>query len=62
MGRSSTVQPLGDQEPVRQIVRAERECVDAAVRLPVRPAAPEVRFETCGSLCPAVILIIGIPG
>ncbi len=36
----SAVQPLGDQEPVRQIVHTERERGGASVRLPFRLAAP----------------------
>src|SRR5690554_2091884 len=44
----SPVQFLGDQQPVGHVLRAERERSDAAVRLPFRPAAPQVGRDARG--------------
>ena len=38
----AAIQLFRDQQPVRHVVRAEREWVDAAVRLPFRQAAPQI--------------------
>ena len=48
----AAVKFLGDQQPVRHVVRAERERVDAAVRLPFRQTAPEVGLDARGGLVP----------
>jgi hypothetical protein len=48
----SAVELLRDEESVRYIVSAERERVDAAVRLPFRPAASEVSGNASGGLLP----------
>ena len=39
----SPVQLLGNQQPVRRVVLAEREFVDAALRLPIRQDSAEDR-------------------
>ena len=44
------VQLLRDQQPVRRVPRAQRERVDAAVRLPFRQAAPQIGLEAGGGL------------
>ncbi len=43
------VQLLRDQQSVRRVVRAERERLDAALRLPFRQAAPQIGLDArCG--------------
>ena len=44
------VELLRDQQPVRHVVSAERERVDAAMRLPFRQAAPEIGLDARGGL------------
>ena len=44
------VELLRDQQPVRHIVSAERERVDAAMRLPFRQAAPQIGRDAGGGL------------
>ncbi len=44
------VQPLRDHEPVRYVVRAHRERVDAAMRRPFRQAPAEIGFDARGGL------------
>ena len=44
------VEPLRDQQPVRGVVRAQRERLDAAGRLPFRQAAPQIGLDTRGGL------------
>ncbi len=46
----AAVERLGDQQPVRHVLRAQRERVDAAVCLPFRPAATEVGRDARGGL------------
>jgi len=46
----SSVQLLGDQQPVGRIVRAEREVIDAAVSLPIGQTALEIARHSGGSL------------
>ena len=41
----SPVQLLGDQQPVRRVVLAEREVVDAASSLPFGKAAPQIALD-----------------
>ena len=41
---------LGDQQPVRRVVLAQREIVDAALALPVGQATSQVTLETGGAL------------
>ena len=45
-----SVQLLGDQQPVRCIVLAQREFLDAAPRFPFGKAAPKVTFSASRSL------------
>ena len=52
------VQLLGYQQPVRQVVRAQREWIDAAMRLPFRQAPPKIGFQTRGGLI-AVLRVLG---
>ena len=44
------VQLLRDQQPVRCVVRAQRERLDAAVRLPFRQAAAKISLDARGGL------------
>ena len=46
----AAVERLRDQQPVRHVVRAERERLDAAVRLPFRQAPPQIDREARGGL------------
>ena len=46
----AAVQLLGNQQPVRRVVCAEREGVDALLRLPLRQAAPKITLEAGGGL------------
>src|SRR6202035_1394073 len=48
----SAIQMLRDQQPVRYIVSAELERLDAAVRLPFLQAAPEIASNASGGLIP----------
>jgi len=50
--RLSAIKLLRDKQPVRYIVCAELERVDAAVRLPFRQAAPEIAGNTSSGLIP----------
>ena len=45
-----SVQLLRDQQPVRRVLRAEREWLDAAGRLPFRQALPQIGLDTGGGL------------
>ena len=52
------VQLLGDQQPVRRVVRAQREGIDATMELPLRQASLEIGFEARGGL----VTVLGILG
>ena len=44
------VELLRNQQPVRTVVRAQREPLDMAMRVPIRQAAPEIGLDACGGL------------
>src|SRR6516225_5009035 len=46
----TTVQPLRDPKPVRRVLRAKKERIDAPARLPVREALLQVGFNPCSRL------------
>ena len=46
----SPVQLLGDQQPVRRVLLAEREVIDAAPRFPFGQAASQIALDTAGGL------------
>ncbi len=50
----ASIQLFRDQQPIRCVVRPQRERVDAAVRLPCRQATPEVGIDACGGLVPVL--------
>ena len=50
ISRCSPVQFLGDQQPVRRVVLAEREVVDAAVRFPFGQTASKIALDAAGGL------------
>src|SRR6516164_5916820 len=46
----TTVQPLRDPEPLRRVMRAKEERIDASARLPVREALIQVGFDPSSRL------------
>ena len=52
------VQLLRDQQSVRRVVRAQREWIDATMRLPFRQAPPKIGFQARGGL----VALLGVLG
>ena len=52
------VQLLWDQQSVRRVVRAQRERIDATMRLPFRQAPPKIGFQAGGGL----VALLGVLG
>src|SRR5260370_29818290 len=52
------VQLLRCQQSVRRVVRAQREWINATMRLPFCQAPPKIGFEAGGSL----VALLGVPG
>ena len=50
----AAVQPLRNQEPVRDVLRGKGEGIDAAGRLELAQAPSQVRFHACGGLVAVV--------
>ncbi len=56
--RLPPIQLLGDQQSVRRVMRTQPESIDAALRLQLSQAAPQIRFHASGRLI-ALLSVLG---